>query len=78
MGDRTPGSRMSFTKIVRSRRHTVSPAPVRPSAEPRPAPIPPEPLRALVRRYQDDVPDPAAPFRPDDLPQLRHHVPTKT
>ena len=40
-------------------------------AEPRPAPIPPEPLRDLVRRYQDDVPDPAAPFRPDDLPQLR-------
>lgn len=40
-------------------------------AEPRPAEPPPEPLRAVVRRYQDDTPDPAAPFRPEDLPQLR-------
>lgn len=36
-----------------------------------PAPLPPEPLRALVRRYQDDCPAAEAPFRPEDLPQLR-------
>ncbi len=36
MGDRTPRSNMSFIKIVRSRRHTLSAALVRPSVEPRP------------------------------------------
>ncbi len=36
-----------------------------------PAPLPPEPLRAVVRRYQDDCPDAGAPFRPEDLPRLR-------
>ena len=41
------------------------------TAEARPAPPPAEPLRALVRRYQDDVPDLARPFRAEDLPQLR-------
>ncbi len=40
-------------------------------AAPLPAPLPPEPLRAIVRRYQDDTADPAAPFRPEDLPRLR-------
>ena len=40
-------------------------------APPCPRPSPAPPAGAAVRRYQDDTPDPAAPFRPEDLPQLR-------
>lgn len=38
---------------------------------PRPAPLPDEPARALIRRYQHDAADPAAPFLAEDLPCLR-------
>lgn len=40
-------------------------------AAPRPAPLPDEAARAVVRRYQDDTADVASPFRAEDLPRLR-------